>query len=131
MCIRDSYSGAVLFWVGGFDIIYALQDENFDKENNLFSVPVKFGKERALTISIISHLISASFMIGGSYLVFQNYAPMNLLQWGGLAIFLGLLINQHRLVKPNDLSKINLAFFTTNGIASVVFGLLFVLDFYV
>ena len=125
------YSGAVLFWVGGFDIIYALQDENFDKENNLFSVPVKFGKEKALTISIISHLISASFMIGGSYLVFQNYAPMNLLQWGGLAIFLGLLINQHRLVKPNDLSKINLAFFTTNGIASVVFGLLFVLDFYV
>ena len=124
------YSGAVLFWVGGFDIIYALQDESFDKENNLFSVPANLGKDKALTVSVISHLISAAFMIGGSYLVYQHYSEMNLLHWIGLTIFLGLLINQHRLVKPNDLSKINLAFFTTNGIASVVFGALFVLDFY-
>lgn len=124
------YSGAVLFWVGGFDIIYALQDENFDKENNLFSVPANLGKDKAMKVSVASHIFSALFMIGGSYLVFQNYAPMNLLHWFGLLIFLGLLINQHRLVKPNDLSKINLAFFTTNGIASVVFGVLFVLDFY-
>ncbi len=124
------YSGAVLFWVGGFDIIYALQDESFDKENNLFSVPANLGKDNALTISVISHLISAAFMIGGSYLVYQHYSEMNSLHWIGLIIFLGLLINQHRLVKPNDLSKINLAFFTTNGIASVVFGALFVLDFY-
>ena len=124
------YSGAVLFWVGGFDIIYALQDESFDKENNLFSVPANLGKDKALTVSVISHLISAAFMIGGSFLVYQHYSAMNLLQWIGLVIFLGLLINQHRLVTPNDLSKINLAFFTTNGIASVVFGVLFILDFY-
>lgn len=125
------YSGAVLFWVGGFDIIYALQDEAFDRENNLFSVPVYLGKEKALMLSKFSHLLSASFMIAASFMVKNLYPQMQLLQWGGLIIFLGLLINQHRLVKKDDLSKINLAFFTTNGIASVVFGVLFILDFYV
>jgi len=124
------YSGAVLFWVGGFDIIYALQDEAFDKENNLFSVPVYLGKEKALLLSKISHLLSAGFMVAASFMVKNLYPEMQFLQWGGLIIFLGLLVNQHRLVKPNDLSKINMAFFTTNGIASVVFGALFILDFY-
>ncbi len=125
------YSGAVLFWVGGFDIIYALQDEAFDRENKLFSVPVYLGKEKALMLSKFSHLLSASFMIAASFMVKNLYPQMQLLQWGGLIIFLGLLLNQHRLVKADDLSKINMAFFTTNGIASVVFGLLFILDFYV
>jgi 4-hydroxybenzoate polyprenyltransferase len=111
------YSFIVLFWVSGFDIIYALQDEEFDKEQNLKSIPVFMGKKGALNFSSFLHSLTIGFVIMAGIL-----GKGEVLFWIGTAIFIALLIYQHLLVKPNDLSKVNLAFFTTNGIASVVFA---------
>lgn len=122
---------AVLFWVAGFDIIYALQDEGIDKENNLFSVPAAVGGERALWISVVLHIICAILILVTAYLLKLSFASMHLLLWVGVSTFLLMLVYQHTLVKVNDLSKVNLAFFTFNGIASLVFGLLSILDFYI
>jgi 4-hydroxybenzoate polyprenyltransferase len=119
---------AVLFWVAGFDIIYALQDQDFDKSQKLHSVPVLLGTKNALRLSEVLHFFTAAIMILASYLLHQNYPEFGLLQWFGLVIFIALLTYQHYLVKPNDLSRINLAFFTTNGMASLIFGLLTILD---
>ncbi|MGE0089681.1 MAG: UbiA-like polyprenyltransferase [Bacteroidales bacterium] len=111
------YSFVVLFWVSGFDIIYALQDLNFDKEEELKSFPVFFGHSGALQASVLLHVLSSVLVILAGYL-----AHFGLLYWLGCGFFIGLLIYQHTLVKPNDLSKVNVAFFTTNGIASVIFA---------
>lgn len=108
---------AVLSWVSGFDIIYALQDEGFDKEHDLNSIPALLGKNRALNVSIWLHLLTAAMIITFGMLTSGSWVF-----WMGAGIFLCLLIYQHLIVKPNDLSKVNLAFFTTNGIASVVFA---------
>lgn len=118
---------SVLFWVAGFDIIYALQDETFDKENHLYSIPVKLGRHKALMVSRILHLISAIFLSISVWLYFQ---PMSFgfIVMLGLFIFLSMLIYQHMIISPNDLSRVNMAFFTTNGIASLVFGSLYILD---
>lgn len=124
------YALAVLFWVAGFDIIYALQDEEFDRSLNLQSVPVKLGKKNALQLSNILHFCCAICMIVAGILLAQQYDSSGWLLWLATAIFLALLFYQHQLVRPNDLSKVNLAFFTTNGIASLIFGLLIILDFY-
>ena len=111
------FSAAVLFWVSGFDIIYSLQDEKFDKEQKLHSIPVLIGTRNALNLSKILHFLTFSTLsIAGSFGDFSFY------YWIGFGIFTTLLIYQHILVKHNDLSKINLAFFTTNGIASIIFG---------
>jgi 4-hydroxybenzoate polyprenyltransferase len=111
------FSFAVLFWVSGFDIIYALQDEDFDKSKNLKSIPVWLGKKGALMLSTFFHMVSASFIIYAGI-----YGHFNIWYWIGTLFFIGLLVYQHTLVKPSDLSKVNLAFFTTNGIASVIFA---------
>ncbi len=108
---------AVLTWVGGFDIIYALQDEAFDKKNQLKSIPTFLGKKRALMVSTLLHLLTASMIILFGWMIGGQLGF-----WMGAAIFLILLAYQHILVSPTDLSKVNLAFFTTNGIASVVFA---------
>jgi len=117
------FSFAVLFWVSGFDIIYALQDIEFDKLHNLKSFPVKLGKKSALHLSTFFHIITAGFLI---------YAGINSelgnWYWIGCTLFILLLGYQHSLVKPNDLSKINLAFFTTNGVGSVVLAVFVILD---
>jgi 4-hydroxybenzoate polyprenyltransferase len=109
----------VLFWVSGFDIIYALQDEDFDKNNKLKSIPARFGKPRALQISGIIHAISAVSAILLALLMNGGF-----LHWAAVAVFTSLLLYQHFLVKPDDLSRVNLAFFTTNGIASVLYAAL-------
>ena len=119
------FSFAVLFWVSGFDIIYALQDETFDKEQKLHSIPVLLGKKNALMLSNFLHLITAGFILFAGY-----YANLGLFYWIGSVLFIGLLAYQHFLVKPNDLSKVNLAFFTTNGIASVLFAAFVLLELY-
>jgi len=111
------YSFVVLFWVSGFDIIYALQDLDFDKEEQLKSFPVFFGRKGALSASILLHFLSASIFIFAGFI-----AHFGLMYWLGSIIFILLLIYQHLLVKPNDLSRVNLAFFTTNGIASIIFA---------
>lgn len=118
-------SFAVVFWVSGFDIIYSLQDYDFDKINNLKSIPVFFGKKGALLLSVVLHLLSISLII-----IFGILTELNLLFWVGVIVFSVILIYQHLIVKPNDLSKLNLAFFTTNGIASVLFALFTIADFY-
>lgn len=118
------FSFAVLFWVSGFDIIYALQDEEFDKQHNLQSIPVIIGKKNALTLASVFHLVCATLLLIPAFNpLFGLYYKI------GLALFIALLLYQHSLVKANDLSKINLAFFTTNGVASVVFAVFFILDF--
>lgn len=119
------FSLAVLCWVSGFDIIYALQDEEFDRENNLNSIPAWLGKKKALNVSSIFHILTVIF-VSMPYIV----SDLSWFYLAGILFFIILLIYQHQLVKPNDLSKVNRAFFTTNGIASVVFALFFLLDAY-
>ena len=120
------FSFTVLFWVSGFDIIYALQDEEFDKANNLKSIPSVLGKVKALRVSELSHLLSAACVVYAGM-----YGHFGWLFWLGVMLFCALLIYQHLLVKPNDLSKVNMAFFTTNGIASVVFAVFVLLDLFI
>lgn len=115
----------VLCWVSGFDIIYALQDEDFDRANNLKSIPVLLGKKNALLVSRILHFIVATILI-----IIGYHFSFGIWYYIGAAIFIALLIRQHMLVKPNDLSKINIAFFTLNGIASIVFSLFVIADLY-
>ena len=119
------FSFAVLFWVSGFDIMYALQDEEFDKSHNLHSIPVWLGTKGALNLSNIFHMLTAMSILFAGY-----YGAFNWVYWIGATIFCGLLIYQHSLVKPNDLNKINLAFFTTNGVASVIFAIFVLADIY-
>ncbi len=114
---------AVTFWTAGFDIIYALQDEEFDKKNGLKSVPAQFGMVRALQISRGAHCASL-FFLG---LALSAYG----VGWVGVLAGLfaaGMLIYEQSLVKPNDLSKVNLAFFTLNGCISVGVFLLLLVD---
>lgn len=124
-------SFAVMFWVSGFDIIYALQDEDFDKENELNSIPATLGKPKALRLSIILHIVSGLLIVAAAYLLQQTYSEFSWMTWLATGFFVAMLTYQHSLVKPNDLSKVNLAFFTTNGIASLVFGGLMILDIFV
>ena len=119
------FSCVVFFWVSGFDIIYALQDEAFDKSKDLKSMPVLMGKKNALLLSSAAHLIAAIFVILPGIL-----AHFGTFYWLGAIIFIGLLFYQHLLVKPDDLSKVNLAFFTTNGFASVIFAFFTILSLY-
>ena len=117
------FSLVVLFWVSGFDIIYSLQDEEFDKQQKLHSIPVLIGKKKALRLCKVLHLIAILILcqIG-------NLGDFGKFYWIGFSIFAALLIYQHTLVKHNDLSKVNLAFFTTNGIASIIFGTFAIAD---
>lgn len=119
------FSLTVLFWVSGFDIIYALQDEAFDKSHQLHSIPAAVGKEKALRISEWLHLLCAICVVtAGAYGGFGGW------YWAGIAVFAGMLIYQHSIVKPTDLSKVNIAFMTANGIASVVFSVFVLLDIF-
>ena len=120
------FSFAVLFWVSGFDIIYALQDEAFDVEHQLYSIPSILGKQKALNVSVLLHVISALAVITAGI-----YGNFGLWYWLGVAVFTGMLIYQHSLVKPNDLSKVNIAFMTANGIASVVFAFFVIVDLFI
>ena len=119
------FSLVVLLWSGGFDIIYALQDKDFDRREQLRSIPALLGLRRALILSVAVHALVAilTIVIG----IFWNFG-----KWyaTGAAIFIILLMYQHLIVKPNDLSRVNAAFFTANGIASVVFSAFIILDLF-
>ncbi len=115
----------VLTWVSGFDIIYALQDEQFDKKEKLFSIPVKMGPRKALWISTLLHLITAGMVILTGVL-----GEFSWIYWIGAILFVILLIYQHLIVKPDDFSRINRAFGTTNGIASVIYAIFFISAIY-
>lgn len=120
------FSLAVICWVSGFDIIYALQDEEFDKSNQLYSIPAWLGKSKALRVSEFLHLLSAGAVVFAGY-----YGNFGWLYWIGVAIFVLMLGYQHSIVKPNDLRKVNLAFMTANGIASVVFAIFVIADLFI
>ena len=117
------YGLAVLAWVSGFDIIYALQDEEFDRENGLNSIPANFGGTMALKISEVLHVFSFILVLLPAF-----FTPVGLLYYIGIAFYGALLIYQHRIVSPTDLSRVDRAFMTTNGIASVVFAVFYLLD---
>jgi 4-hydroxybenzoate polyprenyltransferase len=108
----------VLTWVSGFDIIYSLQDAEFDKSQGLYSIPSWLGGNKALLLSIAFHIITA-----GCIILFGILIHADLWYIIGAGTFIILLAYQHLLVKADDLSKVNLAFFTTNGVASLLFGL--------
>ncbi len=117
------FSFIVLCWVSGFDIIYALQDEAFDKENNLYSIPSVLGKAKALNLSITLHLFCGILVVIAG--VYGNFGWM---YWAGALAFCLMLLYQHSIVKPHDLSKVNIAFMTANGTASLVFGAFCIAD---
>jgi 4-hydroxybenzoate polyprenyltransferase len=107
---------AVTLWVGGFDVLYACQDVEFDKEAGLYSVPKQFGIAHALWIARVMHVgvvILLSWLAGSFGLPWPA--------WAGIAVVAGLLGYEHSLVKANDLSKLNAAFFTVNGYISILF----------
>ncbi len=111
------FSFAVIFWVSGFDIIYALQDIDFDQSQSLYSIPSQWGLKQSLSISRVLHVLSASLVIIAYFI-----GGFHFLYLFGLLIFIGMLVYQQSIVKPHDLSKVNLAFMTANGIASIVFS---------
>jgi 4-hydroxybenzoate polyprenyltransferase len=120
------FSLTVLFWVSGFDIIYALQDEEFDKTNKLYSIPAWLGKAKALRVSELLHVFSAVCILFAGWL-----GNFGWLYWIGTVIFIGMLVYQHSIVKPNDLKRVNIAFMTVNGIASVVFAIFVIADLFI
>jgi 4-hydroxybenzoate polyprenyltransferase len=119
------FSLSVLFWVSGFDIIYALQDEEFDKENKLHSIPSLLGTKKALRVSEYLHFLSAASVIAAGII-----GDFSWLYWTGVFAFAFFLVYQHSLVKPKDLTKVNRAFFSSNGIASVAFCVFVLLDIF-
>jgi 4-hydroxybenzoate polyprenyltransferase len=112
------FSFAVVFWVSGFDIIYALQDIEFDKSQSLYSIPSYWGLNKALNIARVLHIFSAALVIAAYFIGGFHFVYLI-----GLLVFVGMLLYQNSIVKPNDLSKVNIAFMTANGIASIVFSI--------
>ena len=114
---------AVVTWSAGFDILYALQDVDFDRENALHSVPAAFGQERALVIARALHVGTVAFLAAAGI---GSHAG----RWyvAGVAAAASLLVYEHRLVSPNDLSKLDAAFFRMNGVISIVFLVFVIAD---
>ncbi len=110
---------AVICWVSGFDIIYSLQDEEFDRKYNLYSIPSMIGKKNALTVSRLLHTLSIILLTWAGLI----YKDFQLIYYTGVLIFGILLMYQQSIVKHDDLSRVNHAFFTVNGIASVIFSI--------
>jgi 4-hydroxybenzoate polyprenyltransferase len=117
------YSFIVLTWVSGFDIIYALQDDEFDRNNRLFSIPAATGRKKAIIISSLLH--AATFILTIAAGVSGEGSTFF---WIGAGIFSTLLLYQHLIISPDDISRVNLAFGTTNGIASILFAIFVIAD---
>ena len=107
----------IFFWVGGFDILYACQDIEFDSANRLHSIPAKLGIDRALRLAMFSHMLTILMLF-----VFWWWAGMGIIFLLGCILIAGLLLYEHSLVRPGDLSRVNLAFFHVNAVIS--FGIL-------
>ena len=124
IAVRDEFAlvpallaAVIFFWVGGFDIIYACQDTEFDRAKRLSSIPAKYGVPRALQIALLSHLITI-----GMLFCLWWFAGLGNIFLAGIAVISGLLVYEHSLVKPGDLNRVNLAFFHVNAVVS--FGVL-------
>jgi 4-hydroxybenzoate polyprenyltransferase len=114
---------AVLFWLAGFDIIYSLQDREFDRKQGLHSIPARFGVAPALRFSSFFHACTVVFLAAVGF-----SAQMGVIYWLGFAIIAGILFWEHRLVTPTDLSRINRAFFDFNAYVSIGYLLTTVAD---
>ena len=114
LAIPFSLGLAVLFWLAGFDIIYSLQDYEFDRSHGLYSIPARFGVTRSLTLSSLFHLLTVVFLffVGIS-------ARLGMIYWAGVAAVSLILFWEHRLVRPNDFSRVNKAFFDFNAYVSL------------
>jgi len=108
--------GAVTLWVGGFDVLYACQDVEFDKNAGLYSIPKRFGIAGALRIARVMHVGVVALL---SWLAYGFGLPWP--AWAGIVVVAALLTYEHSLVKADDLSKLNAAFFTVNGYISMLF----------
>lgn len=124
IAVRDEFAlipsllaGIIFFWVGGFDIIYACQDADFDRKQKLNSIPARFGIQSALRIALLSHLITISML-----LLLWKTAGLGFIFLMGVIAIAGLLLYEHSLVRPTDLQRVNIAFFNVNAIIS--FGIL-------
>jgi 4-hydroxybenzoate polyprenyltransferase len=104
----------VTLWIGGFDIIYACQDVKFDRQSGLRSIPARFGIRTALRLSSICHVLTVLLLLGLGLLLGFGW-----LYWVGMIIVIALLVWEHLLIHPDDLSKINVAFFNINGYISI------------
>ena len=107
----------VFTWVSGFDTLYSLSDMDFDRREGLHSIPARCGIKNSLVISAATHLTTVAFTV-----LFGFSTGANWIYWAGSAVFTALLVYQHLIVKPDDLSRVNMAFATTNGAASIVFA---------
>jgi 4-hydroxybenzoate polyprenyltransferase len=116
---------AMATWVAGFDILYALQDYEFDRTHGVKSLPVRLGIENSLRVARFLHLLTFLFLLLVGYL----HPKMGVIYFAGLTAIAGFLVYEHSLIKPDDLSKINKAFFTVNGWISVLFFLIVLLDY--
>lgn len=114
---------AVATWVAGFDIIYACQDVHIDKAEHLVSLPSTFGIAPALNLSVVSHLVTAGALVGLG--VALKLGPI---YWAGIVLVAVMLAWEHSLVKPDDLSQVNAAFFEINGYVSIAAFLAILLD---
>lgn len=112
-------SAVIFFWVGGFDILYACQDADFDRSQRLFSIPARWGIPTALRLAAFSHLLTVVCLFSLWY-----FAGFGWVFFVGCLFVSGLLIYEHSLVSPADLTKVNMAFFNVNAVVSL--GLLFV-----
>ena len=107
---------AVLFWTAGFDIIYACQDRDFDERFGLYSIPRRLGLARALLVSRAFHLVTIGLLVAVGYV-----GELGWIYALGVLCVVGILAYEHSLVRPDDLSRVNIAFFTLNGLVSLVF----------
>lgn len=120
------FSLLVLCWVAGFDIIYSLQDEEFDRSQQLLSIPVWLGKRKALKLAKVLHAVCVLLLLLAGW-----WGDFGLLYGVGSILFTAMLWYQHSLVRPDDLRRVNLAFMTANGLASVFFALFLIADLFI
>jgi 4-hydroxybenzoate polyprenyltransferase len=106
---------ALTVWIAGFDLIYACQDVEFDRAEGLHSVPARFGIAAALRVAKVCHVLTvAAFALLGAFM------GLGVLYWAGVALVAGLLVYEHSLVSPTDLSRLDVAFFNVNGYIAVI-----------
>ena len=117
---------AVLFWIGGFDVIYACQDVEFDRQVRLHSVPARFGVTAALWVSAACHLLTVALLAAIGVML-----GLGFLYWAGLVVAAGLLVYEHLLVQPDDFSKLGVAFFNINSYVAIVIFVFTVAGLYV
>ncbi len=120
-------TGAVFFWVAGFDMLYACQDEAFDKSNGLFSIPATIGIRNTLRLAFVCHLLMLVFLLGFYWLASP---PLGAIYLSGIGIVSCLVLYQHALVSEKDLSKVNQAFFNVNAVISVGLMLVVMVQIY-